>query len=411
MKIERKFIDLKALKVSDEGPGTIEGYRSAYGEIDEGGDIVIKGFFADGIPDYLHSGFTAHSHDWNFSEAVGFPLDAKEDDYGFFVTSQFHGTPDAQNIRQKARERKEAGKTVGFSFGYSVSEKKYIEAKDFKDQLPQYIKPERLAANMKKAQEFSRIRILLKGEIIEDSLVTSPMNKLAMATGVKSESKDDPAETKGLFEDVIADCEQSLYFLCDKLQTAIYRAQMIDDYAENYTGAAPFDLGSAVDVILGEFALRVRAAVLEEDQEEDTGIDDGAEVASFRGPFSFKGDLRDRLPFAKHAEAALGAVEVFAQQGAAIEEIVKEITLRSKAIMERREVKAGAVYSGSNLSHMQRIHDAIGKVKKGISAAHTDMADLIAKAKPVKAGVQELDVAALRTQSRQIESRSLGALN
>ena len=41
---ERKFIDLKALKVSDEGSGTIEGYRSVFNEIDEGGDIVVKGF-------------------------------------------------------------------------------------------------------------------------------------------------------------------------------------------------------------------------------------------------------------------------------------------------------------------------------------------------------------------------------
>lgn len=184
---ERKFIDLKALKVSDEGSGTIEGYRSVFGEIDEGGDIVVKGFFADGISDYLQSGFTAHSHDWSFSEAVGFPVDAKEDDYGFFVKSQFHSTPDSQNIRTKARERQEAGKTVGFSFGYSVKEKQYIEAKDYKEQLPQFVKPERLAANLKKAQEFSRIRILLKGETIEDSLVTSPMQKLAMATGVKSD--------------------------------------------------------------------------------------------------------------------------------------------------------------------------------------------------------------------------------
>src|ERR1051326_1137806 len=172
MTIERKFIDLKALKVSDEGSGTIEGYRSVFGEIDEGGDIVVKGFFAEGISEYLESGFTAHSHDWTFKEAVGFPVEAKEDDHGFFVRSQFHSTDDAQDIRTKAKERMDAGKKVGFSFGYSVKEKKFIEAKDFKEQLPQYIKPERLAANMKKAQEFSRIRILLKGETIEDSLVT-----------------------------------------------------------------------------------------------------------------------------------------------------------------------------------------------------------------------------------------------
>src|ERR1051326_9380355 len=139
MTIERKFIDLKALKVSDEGSGTIEGYRSVFGEIDEGGDIVVKGFFADGLNEYLESGFTAHSHDWTFKEAVGFPVNAYEDDHGFFVKSQFHSTPDAQDIRTKARERMDAGKTVGFSFGFLVKEKSYIEAKDYKDQLSQYV--------------------------------------------------------------------------------------------------------------------------------------------------------------------------------------------------------------------------------------------------------------------------------
>lgn len=406
--IERKFIDLKELKVIDDGPGFIEGNRAIFAEIDEGGDIVVKGFFADGIDEYLRLGFSAHSHEWDFDKAIGFPVEAYETDDGFFVKSQFHSTSDAQDVRTKAKERMAAGKQVGFSFGYTVTDKSYVEAKDYKDQLALYVKPERLAANLKKAQNFSRIRILKKGEVIEDSIVTAPMNKLAAATGVKS-ANSDQTEAKGIFEDVIEEQEESLWFLTDKLCTAIYRARMLDDAAEQLGTA--FDLAGAMSLILAEFSARVMAAVVEDDQEEDSGIDDGMETMADSRPFSFKGDLRDRLPFAKHAEAALGAVEVFAKRGAALEEILKELTGRSKAIMERREVKAGAVYSGSNLSHMQRIHDAMGKVKKGINAAHSDMADLIAKAKPAKADDQELDVAALRTQSLQIESRSLGALN
>jgi HK97 family phage prohead protease len=394
---ERKFIDLKDLKVSDEGVGTIEGYRSVFGEIDEGGDIVVKGFFADGISDYLQSGFTAHSHDWTFSEAVGFPIDAKEDDYGFFVKSQFHSTADAQDIRTKAKERKDAGKTVGFSFGYQVKEKQYIEAKDYKEQLPQFIKPERLAANLKKAQDFSRIRILLKGDTIEDSLVTSPMQKLAIATGVKSVAET--VEAKGMFEDVLAQREESLYFLFDVLCSAIYSAEYLDEYG----GDTAFNLASALDEILSEFTVRVRAAVVG---------DPGVEVASLRGPIDYKGSLRERLPFAKHAETALGAVEVFANRSAALVEIVNELNERSKSIMELREAKAGAVYSSSNLSHMTRIHDAIGKVKKDVSAMHGDMAALIAKAKKKdeKSDEPELDMAALRARSLQVESQALGAL-
>lgn len=397
--IERKFIDLKALKVSDEGPGTIEGNRAIFSEIDEGGDLIVKGFFADSIVEYLEKGFSAHSHEWAFKDAVGFPVEAYETDEGFFVKSQFHSTSDAQDIRTKAKERMEAGKTVGFSFGYSVTDKAYVEAKDFKEQLPLYVKADRLAANLIKAQKFDRIRILKKGEVMEDSIVTAPMNKMAMATGVKS--IDPPVETKGLFEDCIADCEESLYFLCDKLQMAIYRAQMIDDYAE--TSAMPFDLATTLDVILGEFSARVRAAILDEDVQEDSGM----ETMANSTPFSFKGDLRSRLPFAKHAETALGAVEVFANKGAALLEIVNDLTERSKTIMELRETKAGAVYSGSNLSHMQRIHDAMGKLKKGVTAMHGDMAALIAKAKKPdgKADEAEVDVQTLRIQSMRLRSQ------
>jgi HK97 family phage prohead protease len=187
-RIERKFVDLRQLKMTDNGPGTIEGYRSVAGVVDEGGDIVVTGAFADSIPEYLSSGFSASSHSWSFEDSIGFPVEAREDDHGFFVKSQFHSTPAAQTSRTIAKERMAAGKTVGFSFGYKADDFQFIEQKDFKDQLPLFIKPDRLEENLKKAQKFSRIRILKKVSVIEDSLVTSPMNKLATATSAKSGS-------------------------------------------------------------------------------------------------------------------------------------------------------------------------------------------------------------------------------
>jgi hypothetical protein len=129
-------------------------------------------------------------------------------------------------------------------------------------------------------------------------------------------------------------------------------------------------------------------------------------------PISFKGDLRGGLPFAKHAEAVLGAVEVFANRSAALCELVSELTERRKSIMELREAKAGAVYSGSNLSHMTRIHDAMSKVKKDVTAMHGDMAALIAKAKKPdgKADEPEIDMAALRARGREARERAMTAL-
>src|SRR5688572_13326664 len=100
---EYKFVSLKSLKMSDSGPGTIEGYRAVF-DIDEGGDLLIKGAFRDTTEEYLNSGFTAHSHQWAFSESVGFPLTAREDDHGWHVKSQFHSTSIAQDVRTIAKE-------------------------------------------------------------------------------------------------------------------------------------------------------------------------------------------------------------------------------------------------------------------------------------------------------------------
>ncbi|MCM3906141.1 MAG: hypothetical protein ND866_31025 [Pyrinomonadaceae bacterium] len=52
MKPERKFIELKDLKVSNDGAGSIEGYRSVFGEVDDGGNIIVKGAFEACIPEY-----------------------------------------------------------------------------------------------------------------------------------------------------------------------------------------------------------------------------------------------------------------------------------------------------------------------------------------------------------------------
>lgn len=201
MNTEYKFVDLKSLKMSDKGPGEISGYRAVF-DIDEGGDLLVKGAFRDTTEEFLNLGFTAHSHVWTFSEAVGFPLSAKEDSHGWYVTSQFHSTQTAQDVRTIAKERMKAGKQVGFSFGYSAKEYDFIEARNYERELPRYVSADRMEFNLSQAKRFPKIRILRAVDVIEDSIVTAPMNKLAAATGVKyvrGRSRvfvpGDPAET------------------------------------------------------------------------------------------------------------------------------------------------------------------------------------------------------------------------
>lgn len=183
--MEFKFQDLRELKVADRGNGEISGYRAVFGVIDESGDIIVKGAFKDTLDQFLKSGWTAHSHDWSFVSAIGYPVEAYEDDHGWFVRSEFHSTPEAQTARQIAKERLKAGKQVGFSFGYSPTDTHTIEPRAYETELPRYLKPSYLTEGLRKAQGFARIRILKVLEALEDSLVTAPMNRMAAATALK----------------------------------------------------------------------------------------------------------------------------------------------------------------------------------------------------------------------------------
>lgn len=358
--MERKFIALKDLKVSEEGTGSIQGYRAVFAEIDEGGDILVKGFFVDSIPEYLESGFSAHSHDWNFSESVGFPVDAKEDDHGFFVTSQFHSTPDAQAIRTKTRERMDAGKTVGFSFGYSVTEKQFIEAKDYKDQLPLYIKPERLQANLLKAQKFDRIRILKKGEVIEDSIVTSPMNKLAMATAVKSSSK-------GLLADEMAQTTPSFW----QTESAFCRLiRKIAEGAKNTDITGEFDWRSKVNALGTEFGTEAAALATSQIEEYLNSSDDEFYLKGITESESFES-----------FESVVSTIEKFTQKMQSHHDI---------------RVKDGRVLSASNRAKVQAAFDALGA--------------LLDASQPPPAKARQIDVEALRTQSIRLAGQAMSAL-
>lgn len=366
MTIERKFTDLKDLKVSDEGPGTIEGYRAVFAEIDEGGDLIVKGFFADSLTEYLEAGFSAHSHEWSFKETVGFPLEAKEDDHGFWVKSQFHSTDDAQDIRQKAKERKDARKKVGFSFGYSVTEKSYVEAKDYKEQLPLYIKPERLQANLLKAQKFDRIRILKKGEVIEDSIVTAPMNKMAMATAIKSGTK----EAKGMLAEEMAATVPSVY---DVQRSACCLARKIAESAKNsaITGAE-FDWESKIDLLAVEYGTTWGSAIKGQIREFLDSSDDEFYLKGISGTESFES-----------FEAAGTELKKFADKMRSNHEI---------------RMKEGRMLSSSNRAKIQTCMESM-------TAVMSDLQALMDMSEPKPKG-KSISVETLRTQSMRLRSQA-----
>lgn len=359
--MERKFTLLKDLKVSDDGPGTIEGYRSVFGVIDEGGDIVVKGAFAETLSDYLHSGFTAQAHDWDFKEAVGFPVDSYEDDHGWYVRSQFHSTPDAQAIRTKAKERMEAGKQVSFSFGYAPKKYVHIEAKDYEAELPKYIKADLLPAMLKKAQDFNRIRVLKAVEAIEDSIVTAPMNKRAAATGVKSESKgmlaEEMAQTTPSFWEV-----ESAYCRVIKKIARTAKDSDITDVA--------IDWRAKITDATSEFASQLGPMAI-------------AQVEEFLDSSDDEFYLKDR--------SVSGSLESFDDVVAALEKQTHNMQRNHE-----NRTKEGRVLSDSN--------------RKKVLAARDALDALLAASEPAPKEPKEIDVSALRTQSLRMQSVALRAL-
>ena len=101
MNLERKFIPLAEVKADTDYPhGVVEGYAAVYGNLDEGGDIIVGPDACDNLKQFLETGWTAEGHAWGFSGVVGYPLEAaplriKQFDYQVHLILQLGSGPDA----------------------------------------------------------------------------------------------------------------------------------------------------------------------------------------------------------------------------------------------------------------------------------------------------------------------------
>jgi HK97 family phage prohead protease len=122
--------------------------------------VIVDGAFKN-VEELKRAGYSGMNHS---SEPVGWFEEVKEDARGLFVRVAFHSTDDAQNCRKKIQERLAAGKEVGMSIMYRVTE---------------WADGER---------EGKRVRELKGVEVVEAGFVTIPANTSAMVTAVKDGS-------------------------------------------------------------------------------------------------------------------------------------------------------------------------------------------------------------------------------
>jgi HK97 family phage prohead protease len=137
-------------------PGTLEGYLSVFGNIDEGGDVVLPGAFKKTIALWQQSGRRIPllvDHKLSTEGVVGSIDRAQEDQVGVKVRASFSSIAKAQDIRTLMVE----GHLGGMSFTYE---------------------PLKARPGMKDGR---RVRFLEELRLFEGTITPFPMNTLAMA--------------------------------------------------------------------------------------------------------------------------------------------------------------------------------------------------------------------------------------
>lgn len=192
-KPEFKSYPLKAadVKLNDN---TFRGIGAFMGNVDHGEDVIAPGAFSKALPEFLKSGFVPIGHDW-YEKPVAMPTAAEEDGNKLIIEAEFHSTPSAQEARTVVMERLGKGLDVGLSIGFDIE-----SAKEFEDgeKLLEFVADNGYdiklfdQAGIKAHKTRWGLRLITKiRRLFEVSIVSVPMNPLAVATAAKVYATDD----------------------------------------------------------------------------------------------------------------------------------------------------------------------------------------------------------------------------
>lgn len=192
-KPEFKCLSIKAqdVKLNDN---EFKGIAAFMGNVDQGEDVIAPGAFSKALPEFLKSGFVPIGHDW-YEKPVAMPTAASEDGNKLIIEAQFHSTPSAQEARTIMTERLEKGLDVGLSIGFDIE-----SAHDFEDgeKLLDFAKDNGFdlklfdQVGIKSHKTMWGLRLITKiRRLFEVSIVSVPMNPLAVATSAKVYATED----------------------------------------------------------------------------------------------------------------------------------------------------------------------------------------------------------------------------
>lgn len=166
---------IKAADVAATGEFT--GHAAVFGNVDQGGDMIIEGAFAETLRALEHKVVVLWNH--MSHEPIGHPVEMMEDKIGLFVRGLLN--QEVQRGRE-ARALLKAEDISGMSIGFRVRK----GGAEFDEDTG----------------VFKLLSLILR----EFSIVTFPMNELALTTGIKAERTG--IKTVRQFEEFLLDTTQ-----------------------------------------------------------------------------------------------------------------------------------------------------------------------------------------------------------
>ena len=153
--------DVQDLKARDDG-WSFSGYASTFGNVDEGGDVVLRGAFSSSLTRRPHPRLL-WQHD--IAEPLGKVLNLREDDRGLFGEFKISKTARGHDAYQLLRD----GAIDSMSIGYIPEDQ---EVKN------------------------DGVRELKAVDLLEISVVSIPMNGEAIITAVKAAQPEVPVSAQ-----------------------------------------------------------------------------------------------------------------------------------------------------------------------------------------------------------------------
>jgi len=178
MGLERLVVPIE-WKAAGDDDQTLEGYASTFGNVDLGGDVVVKGAFRKTIANIKAHGIPLLAdHVPMTSSVLGTIHDARETDKGLWIKAKFSSAPSAQDVRTKMLE----GHVNKLSIGYEAMDHAFED------------------------RDGQRVRLLKEVKLWETSGVVFPMNPEAAIASVKSVVDAlQPTDRQKLMDEVFTD--------------------------------------------------------------------------------------------------------------------------------------------------------------------------------------------------------------